>query len=70
LPAVPLWAVQALEEAPPAGTDPIEWLLLTTCAVHTTAEALTRVDWYACRWGVEISQPYYGSRASLSLAAA
>ena len=54
LPAVPLWAVQALEEAPPAGTDPIEWLLLTTCAVHTTAEALARVDWYACRWGVEV----------------
>lgn len=54
LPTVPLWAVQALEEVPPAGTAPIEWLLLTTCAVHTTAEALTRVDWYACRWGVEV----------------
>lgn len=54
LPTVPLWAVQALEETPPAGTDPIEWLLLTTWAVHTTAEALTRVDWYACRWGVEV----------------
>src|SRR5262245_314141 len=53
LPAVPLWAVQALEEAPPAGTAPIEWLLLSTCAVHTTVEALARVDWYACRWGVE-----------------
>jgi hypothetical protein len=54
LPAVPLWAVQALEEAPPAGTAPIEWLLWSTCAVHTTAEALTRVDWDACRWGVEV----------------
>jgi len=54
LPAVPLWAVQALEEAPPAGTAPIAWLLLSTCAVHTTAEALTRVDWYACRWGGEV----------------
>jgi Transposase DNA-binding/Transposase Tn5 dimerisation domain len=53
-PTGPLWAVQALEEASPAGTAPIEWLLLTTCAVHTTAEALTRVDWYACRWGVEV----------------
>jgi hypothetical protein len=54
LPAVPLWAVQALEETPPAGTEPIEWLLLTPCAVHTIAEALMRVDWYACRWGVEV----------------
>src|SRR5919108_21500 len=54
LPTVPLWAVQAREEAPPAGTGPIEWLLLTTCAVHTAAEALERLDWYACRWGVEV----------------
>ena len=37
-----------------------------------------RVDWsaqriialYLQRWPIEISQPYYGSRASLSLAAA
>jgi hypothetical protein len=54
LPAVPLWAVQALEEAPPTGTEPIEWRLVTTCAVHTLAEALMRGDWYACRWGVEV----------------
>jgi hypothetical protein len=53
---VPLWAVHAREEAPPAGTDPIEWVLLTTCAVHTVAEALERLDWYACRWGVEVWQ--------------
>lgn len=54
LPGVSLWAVQALEEAPPAGTDPMEWLLLATWAVHPTTEARTRVDWYACRWGVEV----------------
>jgi hypothetical protein len=54
LPTVAVWAVQALEEAPPARTAPIEWLLLTTCAVHTVEEAIERVDWYACRWGVEV----------------
>jgi Transposase DNA-binding/Transposase Tn5 dimerisation domain len=54
LPAVALWAVHALEERPPTGTAPIEWLLLTTVAVHTATEALARVDWYACRWGVEV----------------
>jgi hypothetical protein len=70
LPVVPVWAVQALEETPPAGADPIEWLLLTTCAVHTVAEALERVDWYACRWGIEISQSHYDSSERLSLAAA
>src|SRR4029453_4439372 len=54
LPALPLWAGQAVEEPPPAGTPPIEWLLLTTCPVQSVAEALERVDWYACRWGVEV----------------
>jgi hypothetical protein len=54
LPPVAVWAVQALEETPPAGAEPIEWLLLTTWAVHTGEEALERVDWYACRWGIEV----------------
>jgi hypothetical protein len=54
LPPVAVWAVQALEETPPVGTAPIEWLLLTTAAVQTPAAALERVDWYACRWGIEV----------------
>jgi hypothetical protein len=45
-----------VEEQPPAGGEPIEWVLLTTCAVHTTADAVERVDWYACRWGIEVCQ--------------
>jgi Transposase DNA-binding/Transposase Tn5 dimerisation domain len=49
-----VWAVQALEEQPPAGCEPLEWLLLTTAAVHTPEDALERVDWYACRWGIEV----------------
>jgi hypothetical protein len=28
--------------------------LLTTWAVHTAAEALERLDWYAWRWGREV----------------
>lgn len=54
LPTLALWAVQALEEQPPAGVEPVEWLLLTTCSVHTTADALERLDWYAARWGIEV----------------
>jgi hypothetical protein len=50
LPPVPLWAVQALEEAPPAGTTPIEWLLLTTCAVHTPANDLNSVRSFGRCW--------------------
>ena len=54
LPTVAVWAVQALEEQPPAGCEPIEWLLLTTALVRSTVEAIARVDWYACRWGIEV----------------
>jgi hypothetical protein len=54
LPTVAAWAVQALEEQPPAGCEPLAWLLLTTYGVHTTQDAVERVDWYACRWGIEV----------------
>ena len=54
LPTVAVWAVQAREEQPPAGCEPVEWVLLTTCAVRTPEEAVERVDWYACRWGIEV----------------
>jgi hypothetical protein len=53
-PAVPLWAVQVQEnEAPPEG-EPIAWRLLTTGAVETIEDAIERVQWYSCRWGIEI----------------
>jgi len=54
LPAVTLWAVQVQEVDPPTDVKPIEWLLLTTVAVDTIAEAIERVEWYACRWGIEV----------------
>jgi Transposase DNA-binding/Transposase Tn5 dimerisation domain len=54
LPPVAVWTVQAREEQPPAGCEAIDWLLLTTWPVHRTADALARVDWYACRWGIEV----------------
>ena len=54
LPGVPVWAVQVLEEQPPTGTEPVEWLLLTTWVVPDVATAIVRVDWYAWRWGIEV----------------
>src|SRR5439155_15114819 len=54
LPEAPVWAVLAREEDPPAGATPLGWLLLTTCPVATADDALERVDWYACRWGIEV----------------
>ena len=35
---IPLWAVLALEEEPPDGTEAISWLLLTTVPVHLRNE--------------------------------
>jgi hypothetical protein len=54
LPAVVLWAVQVCEVEPPAEAEPIAWLLVTTVAVETVDEAIERVQWYSCRWGIEV----------------
>jgi hypothetical protein len=54
LPQIQVWAVLALEVNPPAGVDPIEWLLLTTCPLVTVEDAIQRMEWYTCRWGIEL----------------
>jgi hypothetical protein len=53
-PAVTLWTVLARELHPPAEVEPIEWLLWTTVEVKTVVDAIERVHWYSCRWGIEI----------------
>ena len=54
LPNVAVWAVWAIEPDPPPGVEAVEWLLLTTVPITTTAEALERLEWYAARWGIEV----------------
>lgn len=54
LPSVALWAVQVREIDPPMDVKPIEWLLLTTVEVRTAEDAIERVTWYVCRWGIEV----------------
>lgn len=54
LPWVTVWAVWAIETDPPPKLPAVEWLLLTTVPVHTTQEALQCLNWYACRWGIEV----------------
>jgi hypothetical protein len=54
LPPLAVWAVHALEREPPAGSAPIEWMLLTTCPVETLPRALETLRWYAGRWGIEL----------------
>jgi hypothetical protein len=55
LTAVPIWAVYAREVAAGLeGTEPLEWMLLTTVAVASLADALERLRWYTLRWGIEV----------------
>jgi hypothetical protein len=54
LPLVTVWAVWAVETAPPPNLPAVEWLLLTSVPVQTTEDALQRLAWYACRWGIEV----------------
>lgn len=47
-------AVLVREPNPPAGEPPLEWLLLTSLPIRTVAEALQVVEYYCCRWQIEI----------------
>lgn len=54
LPTVTVTALWVIETAPPPDAEPLEWLLLTTLPVTTAAWANTLVDWYCCRWEIEV----------------
>jgi len=47
----------ATEVQPPAGEDPLDWLLLTNLPVETPEQATEKLSWYLCRWQIEIGQP-------------
>lgn len=49
-----LWALWACEMRPPADVEPIEWMLLTSVPIESSAQACERLHWYAKRWGIEI----------------
>jgi Transposase Tn5 dimerisation domain/Transposase DNA-binding len=61
LPAVTINAVFIREESAPAGVEPIEWLLLTNLAVESFEDACRVVEYYACRWPVEVFFRIYKS---------
>ena len=51
---VTVTALLATEPNPPAGEDPLDWLLLTNLPVETPEQASEKLLWYLCRWQVEI----------------
>jgi hypothetical protein len=63
LPPLRVVVVLSREEAPPSGVkEPLEWLLPSTAplwpaqgqTVASLADAVERIQWYGCRWGIEV----------------
>jgi len=50
---VTISAVWICESHPPEGIEALEWMLLTNVKVESFEHALTRMNWYKCRWSIE-----------------
>jgi Domain of unknown function (DUF4338)/Transposase DNA-binding len=50
---IALYAVMAREVQPPAGVEPIRWVLLTDWPVDSLKLARRMIQWYGLRWGIE-----------------
>ena len=48
-----VWVVRVSEIDPPAGVEPLEWILLTNQRIASVADAWECVSWYECRWVIE-----------------
>ena len=46
-------ALHVFEPDPPAGQEPVDWLLYTTEPIRTRREIEDVVDFYRCRWQIE-----------------
>jgi hypothetical protein len=54
LPSVAVTVILAEEVRPPKGEKPITWILLTNLSVTTGDQVLEKLQWYLCRWQIEI----------------
>jgi len=61
LPPISLDVVLVQEVTPPDHVTPLEWLLLTNVPVRTFTDAVERVQWYRCRWHIEVYFKVYKS---------
>jgi hypothetical protein len=50
--AVNVVLVRELE--PPPGEEPVEWLLLTSLPIDTVEQVVQVIDYYCCRWQIEV----------------
>ncbi|MFC0696503.1 IS4 family transposase [Paraburkholderia humisilvae] len=53
LPGLNVFAIHAIEDEPPVGIEPIEWMLLSSVPTHSPEQALERLQWYARRRTIE-----------------
>lgn len=51
---VEITAILCTELNPPAAAEAIEWLLITDLLVASFEEAYEKIQWYTCRWQIEI----------------
>ena len=51
---IKITAILCTENNPPAGAEAIEWLLITDLPILTFEEASEKIQWYVCRWQIEI----------------
>ena len=54
LPPVRVQAIYALEEGPPLGEAPLEWMLLTNLTVDDSSTAALLIRWYRAGWEIEL----------------
>jgi hypothetical protein len=50
---IDIWIIHAVESAPPEGTQPVEWFLLTTVDIRSAEDAVQCLRWYCLRWRIE-----------------
>ena len=52
-PPVAVWVVWVHEPDPPAGVEPLDWMLLSDLPIAEADAAWQRVEWYCRRWIIE-----------------
>lgn len=50
---IDIWVIHAVETCPPAGTEAIEWFVLTTMDILSGDDAVQCLRWYCLRWRIE-----------------
>lgn len=51
---VEVTVILAQERKPPKGEEPITWLLVSNRLITTKEDAIETLQWYVCRWQIEV----------------